>query len=315
MKKRLAAAGVALAAIFSIAAAQARGYQYQLLDYPGALTTQVYGINDRGVAVGSGFGFTNVSSITFQYNTRTKLFTVVPGASGYSETDVLGINNRGVMVGGVISLDGNTESGFIRATDGTFTILAQPGWANTEARAVSEEGLVTGFSYSADASSFVGFVYDPEHQSFTAIFPSPFTIAQGINERGQVVGHVTLDPSAAYPGSPAGLYGFRRDADGGVTLFRINGHGTRARGITEDGLITGFVNDPASGGVKGFVTRLLAATGFVALSIPDAKLVVVPGQADTFAEGITEAGVIAGNVRDTPGVVVQHAFIATPLDH
>jgi uncharacterized membrane protein len=310
MKRLLVIAGVALAAIASTWPAQA-GFRYQLVDYPGATNTQVFGINDRGVAVGN--GFTNVESIPFQYDTRTGLFTVVPAAEGYSETDVLGINNRGVMVGAVISLDGTTESGFIRHNDGTFTVFAMPGWANTEPRAINNHGVVTGHAFSADGSSSTGFIYDPEHNTFTTIFPSSFTIAQGISDEGQVVGHVTLDAEAAYPGSPAGLYAFRRNADGDATLFRVNGHGTRARGITESGRITGFVNDPATGGLKGFVARLRGSSAYQALSIPDANLLVFPGQLRTDPEGITEEGVVAGNIADPLGTPV-HGFIATRDD-
>ena len=35
--------------------AQAQGYTYETVDYPGAPNTQVFGINDRGDAVGNGF--------------------------------------------------------------------------------------------------------------------------------------------------------------------------------------------------------------------------------------------------------------------
>jgi hypothetical protein len=99
MKKLLAVIGAAFAAITSTCPAQAGGYQYQIIDYPGAPQTEIFGINNKGVAVGNGFGFTNALSIPFQYDYRKKQLTVVPAASGYSETDVLGINNSGVMVG------------------------------------------------------------------------------------------------------------------------------------------------------------------------------------------------------------------------
>src|SRR5262249_6535195 len=114
MKRLLVVIGAALGAIVSTWPAQAGGYQFQIVDYPGAPQTQILGINDRDVAVGSGLGFTNVSSITFQYDSKKKLIAVVPAAPGYSQTDVLGINDSGVMVGAVTSLDGSNTSGFIR---------------------------------------------------------------------------------------------------------------------------------------------------------------------------------------------------------
>src|SRR5215471_16201941 len=98
MKKLLVVIGTAFAAITSIWPAWAWGYQFQIVDYPGAPQTAIFGINNAGMAVGYGFGFTNVTSMNFQYDTKKKTLTVVPSASGYSETDVLGISDSGVMV-------------------------------------------------------------------------------------------------------------------------------------------------------------------------------------------------------------------------
>jgi hypothetical protein len=143
------------------------------------------------MAVGYGFGFTNVTTINFQYDTKRKTLTVVPSAAGYDETDILGINNAGIMVGGVYArnADGSrTESGVIRGKDGTFSVFQQPGWDNTEARGINEVGLIAGYSYSADQSSFVGFIYDPNTNTFTAVLPSPVTIVSGINNKGQLAG-------------------------------------------------------------------------------------------------------------------------------
>src|SRR6516165_1368375 len=121
MKKLLVVIGAALGAFTSMWPAWAAGYQFQIVDYPGAPQTAIFGINNPGMAVGYGFGFTNVTTINFQYDTKKKAFTVVPSAAGYSETDLLGINDSGVMVGTVTSLDGST-SGFIRGKDGTFKV-------------------------------------------------------------------------------------------------------------------------------------------------------------------------------------------------
>lgn len=309
MKRLLAVIGTACAAVTGTWPAQAAGYQFEIVDYPGAPQTQILGINDRGVAVGSGFGFTNISSITFQYDSKKKLITVVPAASGFSETDVLGINDSGVMVGAVTSLDGSTISAFIRGKDGTFRVFRQPGWDNTQARGINNSGVVCGFSASADNSSLVGFIYDPSRNTFTSVFPSPLTIIAGINNRGQVAGSVYLFGDAAYPGSPEGLYSFVRNADGRVTLFRVNGVPTRARGITDSGVVTGFLNDPTTT-YKGFVTKLQDSPGYQAVSISAASLLANPLGGETLALGITNRGVVSGAATDAAGN--SHGFIATP---
>lgn len=307
MKKLLVVIGTAFAAIASTWPAWAGDYQFQIVDYPGAPQTAIFGINNPGMAVGYGFGFTNVTSINFQYDTKKKTLTVVPSASGYSETDVLGINDSGVMVGAVTSLDGST-SGFIRDKDGTFRVFRQPGWANSQARGINNRGLICGFSASADSSSLVGFIYDPSNNTFTSVLPSPVTIVAGINNRGQIAGSVWLYPDAVYPGSGQGPYAFVRDADGHVTLFRVNGQPTRARAITDSGVISGFLDDPITGS-KGFVTKLQGSSGFQAVSIPDASLLASPLQGATYALGITNNGVVSGSTLDTAGV--EHGFIAT----
>ena len=310
MKTLLAVIGAAFAAITSTWPAQVGGYQYQIIDYPGAPQTEIFGINNKGVAVGNGFGFSNVTSIAFHYDYRKKQFTVVPAAPGYSETDVLGINNSGVMVGGVVSPDGTTTSAFIRGEDGgTFTVFRQPGWDNSQARGINDAGLVCGFSSSADGSSLVGFIYDPRNNAFTSVLPSPLTIVSGINNRGQIAGSVYLFGDAAYPGSPEGIYAFVRNADGRVTFFRVNGVPSRARGISDSGVITGFLNDPTTT-YKGFVTTLQGSSTYEAVSIPDASLLANPLGGITYAQGIVNNSVVSGTAVDTAGI--WHGFIATP---
>ena len=311
MKKLLVVIGAAFAAITSTWPAWAAGYQFQIVDYPGAPQTAIFGINNPGMAVGYGFGFTNITSINFQYHTKKKTFTVVPSAPGYNETDITGINNAGIMVGSVYALnaDGSrTGSGVIRGKDGTFTVFRQPGWDNTEPRGINEVGLIAGFSYSADQTSWVGFIYDPRTNAFTPMLPSPITIVAGINNRGQVAGSVWLYPDAVYPGSGQGPYAFVRDADGHVTLFRVNGQKARARGITDSGVITGFLDDPTTG-YKGFVTKLQGSSGYQAVSIPDSSLLVSPLQGATYALGIANNGAVSGSAFDTTAGL-EHGFIA-----
>ena len=90
-----------------------------------------------------------------------------------------------------------------------------------------------------------------------------------------------LYPEAVYPGSRQGSYAFVRDADGRLTLFRVNGQPSRARGITDSGVITGFLDDPTTV-YKGFVTKLQGSSGYQAVSIPDSSLLVSPLQGATY---------------------------------
>src|SRR3546814_16446197 len=92
-----------------------------------------------------------------------------------------------------------------------------------------------------------GFIYDPVTGSFTDIIApgAVQVIAQGINDAHQVVG-------SAYG---AAVESFLRDpATGALTMFQIEGRPTRARGINNAGLITGFHTD-ATDRVATFVAH------------------------------------------------------------
>ena len=117
-----------------------------------------------------------------------------------------------------------------------------------------------------------------------------------------------LYPDAVYPGSGQGPYAFVRDADGHVTLFRVNGQKARARGITDSGVITGFLDDPTTV-YKGFVTKLQGSSGYQAVSIPDSSLLVSPLQGATYGLGIANNGAISGSTFDTTAGL-EHGFIA-----
>jgi hypothetical protein len=283
-------------------------YDFALIDYPGATITTFTGINERGQAVGTASdpGYSQIA--TFVYDSRKALFIPVTPEAGYGRTEVFGINDSGVLVGDVYSLDSSTQSGFVRSTDGAYTIFSHPGSVVTAARGVNNPGLVTG--YADTPTGGVGFIFDPASNTFVDIVPSDFTLAEGINSIGDVVGSASLPPGGAYPGSPRGTYAWLRARSGSVTFFRINGQATRARGITDSGLISGYVNDPVSGHQKGFVTILAAMSSFESVAIPVDRLLEPPGQVNAVAAGISNGGVIAGGTSDDSGAV--HGFIATP---
>ena len=220
---------------------------------------------------------------------------------------VFDINERGAMAG-VVSYDGFTESGYVRDQRGAYTIFSLPGWDNVEPRGISNTGLVAEYAFDNAFTTTVGFIYDPARNTFITFLPSSYTLAQGINSRGEVVGHVTLDAGIACTGCLAGRYGFWRSASGAITYFQVNGMVTEARGITDSGLITGAVESGIT--AKGFVVSL-GGSPYESITVPAAELLEMPGATVTFPEGISNAGNIVGNWTDTGGNL--HGFIATPL--
>ena len=294
-----------LVAIAAAIPAQA-AWKYTIIDYPGATQTQVFGLNNSGEAVGQ--AVVGTTTINFAYNSKKGTFTVLPNVPGAAITGAFAISSAGVIAGS--AGDGSNNRGII-LDKGAFSFFSAPGWAYTEARAISNNGrLITGFAADSTLSNYVGLIYDVEDNSFTKFLPSTFTIAQGINSQKQTVGNVQLDANVAYPGAPAGAYGFFRPPNGDIVFFTVNGAlVNRPRGINNSGLVTGFYN--ITGAQRGFVARVAASPAYQALTVPGDDLLDVPGASGTVPEGINESGEISGTWFDAAGNT--HGFFATPV--
>ncbi len=305
-----------LAGIACALPAQAAGYRYTTIDYPGALCTSGWGINDSGDVLGTAAFSVDCSGTTFSfiYHAINGTFTVLPTVPGAVATTAIGINQWGVIVGSAGDGTATTDVGLI-LNQGAFTFFTHPGSLFTQGRAIGNSGIVTGYSIDS-ASNDIPFIYDPTRNSFIDItvpglrpFPS-FSVAQGINGKGEVVGSFNLYADSVYPGSSSGPYGFLRDKHGVITLFRVNGFLTRPRGITESGRIAGFLLDEGTGKDRGFVVTLTGRGGFQSPTVPDADLLDVPGSVGTIVESIDDLGRVSGNWTDGAGGT--HGFLATP---
>jgi len=284
-------------------------YNYQVIDYPGTPSTQIFGINDRGNVVGN--GITDPGSFPFVYNSKKGTFTDVAPLAGYSDTAILGITDSGVIVGSVTSLDETTRSGFTRDKNGNFTVFSHPNAVSaTNVRATNNNGLITGFRDDMSAVG-VGFIYDTQSGMFTDLNPTSFfTIAQGINSKGEVVGSSNFD-AANDPcpglGNPFRRYGWLRATDGSVNFFEVNGTHTSARGINDNGAIVGFFFDLDDGKFKGYQAEL-DGSQCQSITLSDGDVLDFPGSETNFLQGITNSGVIIGSYDDETGI---HSFIAT----
>ncbi len=286
-------------------AAQA-DFNYELVDHPDTDDTQVFGINDRGDVVGNGI---DVAKLPFVFASKKGTLTNVAPMAG-ADTSVLGISDAGIMVGSV------DNDAFIRDKKGNFAVFSHPDAVSfTQARAVNNKGLVTGFrDHSNLGSTIYGFIHDPKRDTYTDIIPPDDhaqSIAQGINSKGEVVGSAFFfnadDPCGN--SSPSGFFrnGWRRAKDGTVTYFTVNGSDrTAARGINDSGTIVGFVRDPSDGKTKGFKVEL-DGSQCQAITVASGDLLELPGF-DLFPQGITNSGDVAGIAEDANA----HGFIARP---
>jgi len=304
---------VALATVAFSSLAQA-AWDIAIINYPGAQSTSVGGINNPGQVAGSALYHDALGVLvppyvaSFVYDTKKHTYTSLPQPPGYF-AEAFAISDPGVIVGTATDdLSSGSSVGFV-LNRGTYTLFSYPGSASTVARGISNTGLVTGFATSG--STQIGFIYDPASNTFTGItFPDGNVVyAQGINGRGQVVGSVRLLSNAAYQGSPPGHYGYLRERNGATTLFRVNGLETRARGIDDAGLITGWTKD-TSGVFHGYVATLPGLSGYQVVSVPAAQIFEVPGEDSTAPQAVDNSGRVVGFYEDVNGD--QHSFIATP---
>lgn len=276
---------IAAVAAALVSTAASAVYVFNTVNYPGAVMTDVRGLNGTGRIVGYA-SVDGVNNFSFSYAGGT--FSLLPPAPVTSIAH--GINDAGTIVGSTLE-DPAPTRGFI-LSGGAYAYFSRPGWTHSYGRAISASGLVTGYSEDVTGSSSSGFIYNPATGAFTdiAIPGSAFTIAQGINNAGQVVGSAIL--------SPGGARAFLRQPDGTIALFQIGGNPTRARGISDTGLITGFVT---IGGVT---------SGFVGDSL-GYQLLDVPGSTLTVGEAINNLGQVSGLYNDASGAT--RGFIATPV--
>ena len=275
-------------------------YVYTTVDVPHATFTTLWGVSSiTGQAAADAIVPTNpFCSNGYQAGSWNPLKVV----SGFDLVGI-GINDFGFVVGGAVPSGADTpEQGFIyNVGTATYTFFSHPGWINTEARAIGNSGLVTGFAFNDNSS--VGFIYNPATGAFTDIVPAANTtliIAQGINAAGQVVGSFQTSDHAFGPGQT----GFLREPDGSFSTFRVGGHPTSARGINDNGLIAGFVLASSAitlgwYDIKAFVGN---SSGF--------QLLNVQGALQTVGEGLDNAGRVTGGYRDAAGI--GHGFIFTP---
>lgn len=243
-------------------------FSYQLVVPPGQVGAYLMGINNKGKVVGGAFDEDSFHS--FEYDMKKGVFTNL-GA----DFDVIEINNPGVMVG---SGGDDLSECAIRDKAGNLTAFYPPSWTENsfcQARGVNPDGKVSGFMVD-EFDNFLGFIYDSEYDAYEEFLPSIQTIAHGINAQGQNVGSVFLFPDQAYDGSPPGRYAYLREVDGSVKYFAISQSfpdESRARGISENGLMSGFYLNPETFEYTGYVTNVPEGEGFEMITLTGDEVV------------------------------------------
>jgi hypothetical protein len=257
-----------------------------------------FGLNDKGqVAVTNADG-----SKTGIY--RGGIFTPLPSPPAGYKVSALGINNGGTIVGGAFSpSDPTHEQGFI-LIGSKYTFFSRPGWDNTESRAIANSGLITGYNYTSDVSTFAGFIYNAGTNTFTDATPpgsgTGFSVTQGMNADGRISGDGRSDELGRYAfmWQQGTLIRGTRELAPFLARLKIADANSAARGINDAGVIVGF-NSRA-----GFVGS--DSRGFEVLIPPGGD---APG-AVVACEGINNFRQVVCDVTDAAGN--NRNFIGTP---
>jgi len=282
-------AAIAILPFFLVVAAMAQiqpaSCQFQLLDFPGAQSTEASGINNFGVVVGSyvvhaparsGFVFHQGQFVTYTVpgSNSTSLFGINSlgwmvgsfrdqnlhshgfllrnrqllkfDAPHAQETVATGINDGGVIVGSYF--DGTSNHGFVKI-GGAFITLNYPGSTSTVAAGINNHGSIVGSFTSATGGG--GFLYQNGH--FTAIHvphAGTSTTPAGISASAEIIGKYM--EQTALPPIPRG---FIDQNNGFKAVIFGQDHGTYLKGINGSGTIVGTYheNSPEDFAFRSFI--------------------------------------------------------------
>jgi uncharacterized membrane protein len=280
---------VCLAFLFSTVCALAQAQMkltYKTIDYPGAVSTQAWSINDFGIVVGR---YRDAStSYGFLYKDGRFTTITIPGAS---YVFARGINNLGDIVGEYVDVNGDFHGFMLHR--GVVTNIDVAGIGSTIVRGINDYGMVSGVYYDAydaphaftwlkglattvdlpgslvlspgfyvnlnNAGTLVGCADDPPIEAthaflrnngvfmtFNFFDPMEFASASGISNTGAIVG--------GYATIGGEGHGVLFD-QGTIQYFDVLGaHSTDARGINIFRTIVGFYRDQ-DGNMHGFLAR------------------------------------------------------------
>lgn len=270
------------------------GYEYTVIDVPGATWTQVLRANARGTLVGV---FANATG-THGFVRHGAEFHVLdyPGAAA---TIARGINERGTIVGSYL-LAGKSH-GFV--FDGqTYTTLDVPGANQTTVWDIAANGAIAGDYQAAAGQLARAFVYRDGVFEPIAIPGAAMSGGFGINLRGEVVGHYRLVDASQTSGMSK-MFGFVwRDGELTQLNHPVPNGMSCSQGIGDQGAVVGHYSDLASGIVYGYLWQ----HGEFAATLR------APGALETYPTSITASGMIAGYFWDASSV--RHGFVAEPLN-
>ena len=157
---------------------------------PGVLIeNQVLGVNDRDVAVGF-YNDASGNSHGYTYDIKTGTFSADINDPSAVSTVAGAINDKG-DIAGFFTDSGGVIHGFLDE-HGQFTTVDAPGATLTELLGVNDSGIAVGQDVVGGVTH--GLIYDSHTGVFTTVDApnaAGFTLLNGINDKGDIVGFYT----------------------------------------------------------------------------------------------------------------------------
>jgi hypothetical protein len=274
-------------------AGQARsqsGYLYIPVDFPGALSTQAFGIDSRGDVVGQYSVSTPGGPVPLVYRGFVRFsngtYRTLDDPANHAQGSANGISDSGVVVGTYSNagfksfvFSGNQFNTF--GVDGYETLLAGISSDNQMVGTLTPQSV--GFYRSATGAIsklpvIAGENIQPAAVNLQGVIVGSYYTQIGTQKEGFILPPGGTAKTVVYPGST----------------------NTWLTGINNQGTIAGYAS-LLTGNSEGFVMR-------------DASLEVLsfPGSSQTRTGGINRSGVVVGTYFDAMNMA--HGFIATPLD-
>src|SRR5215469_18269555 len=170
--------------LFAQAKTETLSLTFTTIDVPGAVITNVLGINTAGDVVGNYSAGSSAPSHGFLYSGGT--FTLFDYPGQYT-TIAYGINDSGVISGSAFADDASNIVGFLYDQI-TFTTIGAPGKAATVVYGINSAGNVVGGEGTSLSSTKAFELRGARFKNITPPGTYLYAYGSGINNLGEVVG-------------------------------------------------------------------------------------------------------------------------------